>query len=85
MLKRLLKNIKEDLKVKIVECEQDPEFDPEEPLFVHFGVGMYIRNKYLWHNEKNIKVLGKYYGTQEVDEISNKLWKEFWAEYKKED
>ena len=43
----------------------------ENLIFMHMGLGMYIRNKYLWESKANIKYFMKYYQKDNVDEISD--------------
>ena len=39
----------------------------------HFGIGMYIRNKYLWHDEELVNELNKHFHTTNVDSLSNEI------------
>ncbi len=41
----------------------------EELALLHFSVGMYIRNKYLWNNKQNIKYLSQLFNTCDIDKI----------------
>lgn len=38
---------------------------------LHFSVGIYIRNKYLWNNSAYLEVLYTLYNTSDVDKISS--------------
>ncbi len=39
--------------------------------FMHMGLGMYIRNEFLWRSRTNINYFMKYYHKDNVDDISN--------------
>lgn len=42
----------------------------------HFGIGLYIRNKYIHKNPQNFKILSEHYHTNIVDDISEKIMRE---------
>ena len=68
---RLLKEIIQDLdqfKNEIYESQDDI-------IFMHFGIGLYIRNKYLWGNKNNILYFEKIFKVNSPDEISAKILK----------
>ena len=44
--------------------------EDDDLIFFHFGIGRYIRNKYLWQYPENIKTLSNLYGIDNVDDIS---------------
>lgn len=48
--------------------------DINDFFIIHFYVCAYIRNKYLWNNNKLINKLKDYFKTDDVDEISFKLF-----------
>ena len=52
---------------------------------VHFSIGMYIRNKYIWSNESNFQKLSQYYKLYTADEISSKIIKEIYLQVNKID
>lgn len=50
---------------------------------VHFSIGMYIRNKYIWNNKINFYVLSNYYKLYSADEISSKIIVELYCQINK--
>ena len=40
---------------------------------VHFSLGLYIRNKYIWRNKMNFYRLSNYYNLTNADDISGKI------------
>ncbi len=50
---------------------------------LHFGLGMYIRNRYLWGNAETIQILKEYYKVESVDDISWEIIKDLYKELKK--
>lgn len=40
---------------------------------VHFSLGLYIRNKYIWCNKMNFYRLSNYYNLNNADDISGKI------------
>ena len=55
----------------------------EELDILHFSVGLYIRNKYLWHDSTNFKALSVFYNTCDVDKISRLLLRDVYFEVHK--
>ncbi len=47
---------------------------------VHFSIGMYIRNKYIWNNKINFYKLSNYYKLYTADEISSKIIDEIYCQ-----
>ena len=43
----------------------------ENLIFMHMGLGMYIRNKYLWESKTNREYFMKYYHKDNVDDVSD--------------
>ncbi len=72
----ILNTIKTDL-----ESKNYFNADMSDIISVHFGVCLYIRNKYLWTNPDLVKLLNGYFKTSNVDDLSHKILNEI----KKED
>ena len=67
----LEKQIIKDITQKRKLVKQMKEIVEEDDLlFFHYGIGRYIRNKYLWQYPENIKTLSNLYGIDNVDDIS---------------
>lgn len=66
MLNKILSDLLKD--IHIVYTISSIPYEKLETL--HFSVGMYIRNKYLWHNSANFKALSVFYNTFDIDKIS---------------
>ncbi len=62
-------------KVDIKKVEELNIFD------IHFGICLYIRNKYLWTHPETVEELKKYFNSDDVDTLSHKILDEI----KKED
>ena len=67
--KKLIEEIENDLKNQI----DLKTLKTNNPLYLHFGVGMYIRNKYLWKNPELCKKLSLDFGSSHPDEISSEI------------
>lgn len=52
---------------------------------LHFSLGMYIRNRYLWGKNENIKRLSLHYNVADVDSISSKIIYDIYFEVNKID
>ena len=50
--------------------------DETNPFAMHWGICMYIRNKYLWQNKPLVEILNKHFNTKEPDELSHKIFHE---------
>ncbi|MGN1200708.1 MAG: hypothetical protein ACI4R8_00385 [Candidatus Caccovivens sp.] len=72
----ILETIKTDL-----ESKNYFNADMSDIISVHFGVCLYIRNKYLWRNSDVVEMLNAYFKTNNVDDLSHKILNEI----KKED
>jgi len=77
-VKDLLKEIFEDLSKNESLVNKLKTVSEDSPFLFNFGTGMYVRNKYLWGNEKNIQLLSVYYETFTVDDISKCILKDFY-------
>lgn len=65
----LIKDIMCDLdKYKTIIFQNKYDF-----LFLHYSLGLYIRNKYIWENPENFEFLKNYFSLNDADEISYKL------------
>lgn len=51
--------------------------DQDDSFFMHFGIGMYIRNQYLWHQPKNIQYFEEKFGLSDPDDISHEILRIF--------
>ena len=79
----LIEEIKKDLlsQKKVVQMLKALKIN--ELSKVHFSIGMYIRNKYIWNNKINFYVLSNYYKLYSADEISSKIIVELYCQIKK--
>ena len=50
----------------------------DELPWLHFTLGTYVRNKYLWDNFNNKKVLADYYNEEDIDGLSYKIIEELY-------
>lgn len=66
---RLMRIIKNDLNYLNIDLKNLDEWQK-------IGIELYIRNTFLWNNERNIKLLQKYYKIEHVDDISVLLLKD---------
>ncbi len=67
----LIKDIMRDLdKYKKIIFQNRYDF-----IFLHYSLGLYIRNKYIWENPKNFEFLKNYFSIDDADGISLKLIK----------
>ena len=69
---KLIKKIKKDIS-KHIDLNDLKNMRKVDIIKWHFGIGLYIRNKYLYKKPKNIKILSEYYHTTVVDTISDKI------------
>lgn len=54
--------------------EEIKQYEEKDLIGLHFSLGMYIRNKYLYSKKGNIQTLAKYYKiSPEPDEISGRI------------
>ncbi len=75
-----MENKHDEIIEKLYEEVKDlPILDCEDVVNLHFGLGMYIRNKYLWRNKENIEYFAQYYGVEHPDDISSCMIKELKA------
>lgn len=79
----LIEEIKKDLlsQKKVVQMLKALKIN--ELSKVHFSIGMYIRNKYIWNNKINFYVLSNYYKLYSADEISSKIIVELYCQINK--
>lgn len=79
----LIEEIKKDLlsQKKVVQMLKALKIN--ELSKVHFSIGMYIRNKYIWNNKINFYVLSNYYKLYSADEISSKIIVELYYQINK--
>ena len=79
----LIEEIKKDLlsQKKVVQMLKALKIN--ELSKVHFSIGMYIRNKYIWNNKINFYVLSNYYKLYNADEISSKIIVELYCQINK--
>ncbi len=54
------------------ECEE------EDLIFLHWSLGTYIRNKYLWHQEETFRALSKHFNGADEDEVSFEIIKDLY-------
>ena len=76
-MKNLEKQIINDITRKRKLVQEIKETNPQD-LLLHFGVGGYIRDKYLWQCPQNVKKLSMLYGTDNIDDISHCLVKKIY-------
>lgn len=69
MVYDVLDEIKKDLEKKI----DLKSLDKMNVLDIHFGVCLYIRNKFLWKNSTLVKELNLFFRTDNVDDLSHKI------------
>ena len=69
LLEKIIKDVSATPKVKT----QLMKMEENELYKLHFSIGLYIRNKFLWGNILNIKNLSKHYDVYSVDDISSKI------------
>lgn len=62
--------IKDILRKRRIIKQMKEIIEDDDLMFFHFGIGKYIRNKYLWQYPENIKILSDLYGISNVDDIS---------------
>lgn len=72
-MKNLEKNIIEDILnnkdfINEIDIAKQDNF-----IFIHYTLGAYIRNKYLWKNPYNFNKLSSLYGLDNIDNISKVL------------
>ena len=79
----LIEEIKKDLlsQKKVVQMLKALKIN--ELSKVHFSIGMYIRNKYIWNNKINFYKLSNYYRLYSADEISSKIIVELYCQINK--
>lgn len=63
MFVALIKTIYEDLdkNVSLAVCAS---------ISLHYSLGTYIRNIYLWSSESNVNILAEHYGVSNIDDLS---------------
>lgn len=76
--KSLIETICRDLIMQFNFAESVKNMSISNLIEYHFGIGMYIRNKYLWNNTDNVKTLSEYYNADCEDDISHEILKDFY-------
>lgn len=66
MVEKLLNDIKNDIKGKI----KKEDINEENIFNLHFGICLYIRNKYLYKNMDLIPELEKMFNIDNIDDLS---------------
>ena len=61
---------------QIVEVLEESE--EEDLIFLHWSLGTYIRNKYLWHNKETFEPLSKHFNGADEDEVSSEIIKDLY-------
>ncbi len=77
MVESILEIIKKDIEVSF----DLHELKNKDKFTLHFGVCLYIRNSYLWHNKFICDVLNKKFKTKDVDSLSFKILDEILKEF----
>lgn len=77
MVDEIIREIKLDLESKI----NLKELDMTDVWKVHFGVCLYIRNKYLWENKPRTEMLLEYFNLENVDDLSHKILEKIRKDY----
>ena len=67
ILEKILKDLSSDEEVVSTLLAKPDLWD------LHFTLGLRIRNRYLWGNEKTAKALMKHYGVTHIDDVSSKI------------
>lgn len=77
-MKDIINVILNDLKNKKVFVNTIKRCTLKELSDFHFGMGLYIRNKFLWNDKENYIYLSKYYNETDIDKISQKILEELY-------
>lgn len=67
MVKSLIKQISDALHERFENIYSDDMF------FNHYGLGMFIRNNFLWQSPKNCEILFDFFHSEDVDSLSSDI------------
>ena len=82
---KILKVIEKDILAKKEFVEIFGRVNENELFKLHFYIGLYIRNKYIWNNEKNYQILSKHYNVTHPDDISSCIIRDLYKIINKKD